>query len=341
MRVPKRSRRPALQRLLGLAVSLICVAAVGVWISRQESPTWPDAAHLRWIAAALAVDSLTYTLRGWRWHHIMHLAGIAHRRADAFALTVVGYMGNNVLPARGGELLRIGLLGARTTARRREVLGSIVAERLLDAAVLIGLFAVMTFAGVTGAPTGKLPAAIAALGLLLAGVGLAGYLALRRRGRFEDFAARIRPVARASKLFARPEGLLVASVSAVIWVLQGTTFLLIGRSLGIHLGVLEACAVIVLASITALVPAAPGYVGTFDAGVAFGLHAAGVPGGAALGFILLVRVVMFVPVTLVGLVVLLARYRGLEAFARGRRDGDAAAPAAAPTERELAGATND
>jgi uncharacterized protein (TIRG00374 family) len=169
---------------------------------------------------------------------------------------------------------------------------------------------------------------LASAGLVLCALGLAGYLALRRRGRFERFAARIRPVARASKLFARPEGLLVAGVSVVIWLLQGTAFLAIGRSLGIHLDLLEASAVIVLASLAALLPAAPGYVGTFDAGVAFGLHAASVPGSAALGFILLVRFVMFVPVTLVGLAVLLARYRGFGVRGRVRAS---AAPGALQT----------
>jgi hypothetical protein len=39
-------------------------------------------------------------------------------------------------PARGGEVLKIGILGTRSSSRRREILGSVVAERLLDAVVL-------------------------------------------------------------------------------------------------------------------------------------------------------------------------------------------------------------
>jgi hypothetical protein len=49
-------------------------------------------------------------------------------------------MGNNVLPVRGGELLRVGLLGQRTTARWREILSSVIAERLLDAWVLAAMW---------------------------------------------------------------------------------------------------------------------------------------------------------------------------------------------------------
>ena len=106
-------------------------------------------------------------MRGFRWHRILRLTEIPHERADAYRLTLVGYMGNNVLPVRGGEVLRIGLLGSRTTARRREILGSVVAERLLDAAVLAALFAVLTWANVADAPAGQTPAAVAAVALVL------------------------------------------------------------------------------------------------------------------------------------------------------------------------------
>lgn len=304
-------------RVLQIAASVISLGAVAWWIARQDAPHFPGSASgWLWLVAALACYAVGLTLRGWRWHRIMRLAHIPHARADAYGLTLVGYMGNNVLPARGGELLRIALLGARTTARRREVLGSIVAERLLDAAVLAALFAVMTWAGVGGAPAGQAPALGAALALVAGGATLAGYLALRRRGRFERFAERVRPVARASKIFARPQGLPLAALSTVIWLLDGVTLLLIGHGLGRELALVDAGLIVVLASLAAAIPAAPGYAGTFDAGMVLGLEAAGITGGAGVGILLLARAVMFVPVTLVGLGVLVARYGG---FAAGRR----------------------
>jgi uncharacterized membrane protein YbhN (UPF0104 family) len=67
----------------------------------------------------------------------------------------------------------------------------------------------------------------------------------------------------------------------------------------------------VLASFFALIPAAPGYVGTFDSAVLFGLHALKVAGGNAVAFAVLVRFVMFVPITAVGLVLLVTRYGGI------------------------------
>jgi glycosyltransferase 2 family protein len=304
-------RRPRPSSALGALVSIVSLGAVAWWIARQEAPRLPDSATgFAWLALALAVSACTLTLRGWRWHRVLRYAHIPHRLRDAFGLTLVAYMGNNVLPARGGELLKIGLLGARTTARRREILGTVLVERFLDAAVLGALFAGLTWAGVKGSASGWVTATLAAALLCAAGIGLAVYLRLRRSGRFERFAAIIRPVARASKLFAHPEGARLGLLSTVIWCLEGVTFMLIARAIAIHLTPLEAIAVVVLASLAAAIPAAPGYVGTFDAALLVGLHAAGVEGGEAVGVLLLARFIFFVPVTIVGLGVLVVGYGG-------------------------------
>jgi uncharacterized membrane protein YbhN (UPF0104 family) len=318
-------RRPGASSALGLVVSAVSLGAVGWWIGRQPAPTLPESGvGLAWLAVALLLNACTLVLRGWRWRRILLLAGIPHRRREAYGLTVVGYMGNNVLPVRGGELLKIGLLGARTSARHREVLGTVVADRLFDVAVLAALFAALTFADVEGAPSGRAGAALAAAALVGTALGLALYMWLRRRGRFARFAAAIRPVARASRLFARPQGAPLAVVSLLIWVLEGATFLVIARAVDVDLSLLAALAVVVLASLAAAIPAAPGYVGTFDAAVLVGLHAAGVHGGDAVAVLLMARFMLFVPVTVVGLGTLVLGYGGLRRPARalGRPPSD-------------------
>jgi hypothetical protein len=241
----------------------------------------------------------------------MRVAGVDHRPLDAYALTAVSYMGNNVLPARGGELLKVAILGTRSTSRRWEILGSVLTERLFDAGALAVLFVVLTLGGVEPGHNRRL-AAVALAGVLLAGVAaLLAYIWLRRRGRFERFAATVRPIARASKVFVRPVGVPIGAASLVIWMLEGLNLLFIARSVGLHLTLLESVLTTVLASLLAAVPAAPGYAGTFDAGLLLGLKAAGAAGGAAVGVLLLARFMFFVPVTVAGLVLLVARYGGL------------------------------
>jgi glycosyltransferase 2 family protein len=314
--------RRAASSWLGALVSVVSLAAVGWWISRQGAPHLPDSpAGFAWLGVALCVIAFNFGVRGWRWHRILRHAGIPHRRRDALGLTLVGYMGNNVLPTRGGELLKIVLLGARTTARRREVLGTVIVERVLDTAVLVLLFVVLTWAGVEALPGGRGSATAATAGLLALAAGVAVYLRFRRHGRFERFADAIRPVAGASRLLTRAQGIPLALTSLAIWCVDTVSLLLIARSLGIELDPVDALAVILLASLAAAIPAAPGYVGTFDAGMLLGLHAAGIKGADAVSVLLLARFLLFVPVTLAGLATLVLGYGGIRSHApQGEHD---------------------
>lgn len=306
------SRIPA-RDIVGVVISLIALAAVVWWAANQPTPKFPDTAdRLALIFAAVALYAVATFARGWRWHVILRRSHIRHSPLDACELVAVGYMGNTVLPARGGEVLRILLMADRSGARRREILGSIIAERLLDVVALVLLFAPLTWIGVGGAPAGQAPAAIA-LGLAVAGVvAVAIYLRMRRAGAFQRFADRVRPVARMSRPMFGPTGAALAALSVAIWVLEGVIFFLVGHSLELDFNLVDGTFLVVLGSFFALVPAAPGYVGTFDAAVLFGLAALDVRGGAAVGFALLVRFVLFVPITLAGLAFLLARFGGIK-----------------------------
>ena len=112
----ERSRRQPLAsgvgRVIEIVISVVAIALVALWIKRQGWPTFPDkSATIAYLVAAIAVYLLvSMTLRCVRWHRILVASGIEHKRIDAYSLVVVGYMGNNVLPMRGGEVLRIVLL---------------------------------------------------------------------------------------------------------------------------------------------------------------------------------------------------------------------------------------
>jgi uncharacterized membrane protein YbhN (UPF0104 family) len=301
----------------GVLVSFVALAAVIWWGSKQEAPQFPTSAEdLALLAAAVGLYGVATLIRGWRWHEILHRLGAGHRTSDAYALVTVGYMGNTVLPARGGEVLRTVLLAGRSNARKREVLGSVISERTLDAVSLVLLFVALTWAGIADSPVGQRPALIAVAALVLGAIALWGYLQLRRRGRLSGFADRVRPVVRASRPLIGPTGVILLAASMVVWAIEGTIFWLVAQSLSLDVSVIEGAFLVVLTSFFALIPAAPGYVGTFDAAVLFGLRALDVAGGATVGFAILVRFVLFVPITLVGLGFFLIRYGG---FRRLRR----------------------
>ena len=116
-----------------------------------------------------------------------------------------------------------------------------------------------------------------------------------------------------------PWGLGLAAVTAGVWCLEGVVFHLVGGSLDLGIGWIDGLFLVVLTSFFALIPAGPAYAGTFDAAAVFGLKALDITGGAALSFALLVRAVLFIPITLCGLVLVVVRYGGWKAVRRARR----------------------
>lgn len=306
------SDRRGLRDIVGLTISAVSLLAFLWWARQQEKPEFPSGEReLIELVGCLVIYSVTTLLRGRRWHTILRRADVDHARADAYALTVVGYMGNNVLPARGGELLRVLLLGERSNARRRVILGSIVAERFLDLLTIVTLFAALTVVGVADRPLGLAPLAVTT-GVVIAGATVLALLKIvRRRGRLDRFAELMRPFAHATRVLVGWSGVVLAAVTVGIWLLEASTFWLVGDSL--HLGItpVEALFLVVLTSFVATIPSAPGYIGTFEAAVVFGLSALGIEGGQAVAFALLIRFLLYVPITVVGLSLMLMRYGGL------------------------------
>jgi uncharacterized membrane protein YbhN (UPF0104 family) len=311
------ARRGRGRTALSAGVSAICLAGCAWWASKQQAPTIPTSpSSLAYLVLAIATYALIMIVRGWRWHVILRHADVEHERADAYGLTGVAYMGNAVLPARGGEVLRIMLLGQRSPARHAEILGTIVPERLLDAGALVALFAGLTFLEVEGLPSGNGPA-IGALAVLVLAFGtLVVYWRLRIAGRFERFADRARPFIRASRLLLDGKGAALFALTLAIWLAEGLVLRFVALALDIHIGIGGAVAAVVFASIAAIVPAGPGFIGTFDAAALFAFHALGVTGGSAVSLLLLYRAVVFVPITVVGLVLVVVRYGGLATLRR-------------------------
>jgi glycosyltransferase 2 family protein len=136
-------------------------------------------------------------------------------------------------------------------------------------------------------------------------------LLLLRHGRLGRIASTIQPLVRALRLLLGRSGVLLLSVTLGVWLLEGFNFWLVGHSLDAGVSLVDATFLAVLASFAAAVPSAPGYIGTYDAALVFGLEALDVAGGEAVAFAVLVRFIVFVPITFAGLALLLTRYGGL------------------------------
>jgi glycosyltransferase 2 family protein len=97
----------------------------------------------------------------------------------------------------------------------------------------------------------------------------------------------------------------------VIWAIEAGVWISAAAAVGFHMNPIEALYIVALASVFALIPSGPAYAGTQDAAVILGTRALGGTGAQAVAYIVMLRFVIVLPITIVGLVLLAARYGGL------------------------------
>ena len=260
---------------------------------------------------------LATVVRSERWHRLLRDEGARPPRVDSYALTAVGYMGNNVLPARAGDAIRMVLMAPRAQTSKRTVVGTLLAERLLDIAVLLVLFVVVGYGllGEVGADSLEI---IALVGAALAIAGAVALVFVRRNERLTAFLA---PMASATLGLRRAHhGLLLLAMTLLIWAIEAGVWMSVGATVGFGMDPIEGLYIVALASVFSLIPSGPAYAGTQDAAAILGIKAVGGTGAQAVAYIVMLRFVIVVPITLVGLVLLAARYGGLGRLRAARRE---------------------
>jgi len=320
------------KRLLLLAVWLIPIAGVVWWATKQRAPAFPSSASgVAALAGALALYAVATLMRSERWARILWRAGVREAtRADAYALVPIGYMGNNVLPARGGELLRTFLLGGRAQAAKRTILGTILAERVLDALALGVILVVLAAGLLRRLPKPHEAVLVGGAAPLVALVLVAVIALLRYRERLVFVLRALAPMAAPSRHLLSGFGVVLLLASLLIWCVEASVYIAVGHAIGVGLSLRDGLAVVAFTNAAALIPAAPGYIGTYDAAVIFAVDAvSSAAKSSVLSYLLLLRFVLFIPITIVGFGLLLARYGGLSRIRAARAAARAETAAAA------------
>jgi uncharacterized membrane protein YbhN (UPF0104 family) len=312
-----RRRRSPLS-LLGILVSIVALGGVVYWALQQDAPTLPSSpAEIASLIGAIALYGLATVVRSERWQRLLVDEKAKPHRADTYALTVVGYAGNNILPARAGDAIRVVLMAPRAECSKRTVVGTLLAERLLDVAVLLVIFVVVGYGllGEVGGNSVELIAVIAIVGVAACGVG---WRFVRRNEKLHGLLA---PIASSTLGLRRAHhGLLLLGMTIVIWAIEAGVWMAVGAAVGFGMDPIEGLYLVALASVFSLIPSGPGYAGTQDAAVTIGIKALGGTGGTAVGYLLMLRFVIVVPITILGLILLAARYGGLSKLRSARAE---------------------
>ena len=126
-----------------------------------------------------------------------------------------------------------------------------------------------------------------------------------------------------------PLGLVLLLVSLAIWCVEASVYMAVGHAVDITLSLQDGLAVVAFTDAAALIPAAPGDIGTYDAAVIFAVDAvSSAAKSSILSYLLLLRFVLFIPITIVGFVLLVVRYGGLSRIRAARAEARAEAATA-------------
>lgn len=290
----------------------------GVWAeTRRADP--------RLLFLALLATFLTYVLRAWRWQSMLAPLGPT-RFSTALRTTIIGFAASAVLPARAGEVLRPYLLARREHLNATAAFATIIIERLIDLATVLVLFGVFVLVPPVAAGNGEGPLAhvkfwggMAALGAV-AGLAVLTVLAghPERLGRAALRVERVLPsrvaalVARFVETFAQglavmrsPARLLEAlALSFPLWLSIALQIWLTSQAFHITFAYTGTFLVVLLLVVGVAVPT-PGQIGGFHAAYQIAVTTFfAVPADRAVGAAIVLHAISFLPVLVVGLVLM-------------------------------------
>lgn len=325
------SRRVVLRSLLGLAIS---AAAIWLLLGAVDLPAALrvlSTAQPAWVLIMVATVFIDVAARAGRWQALLApVAAVAYRRVLGY--TYLGYLANNVLPARLGELVRSHALGEGEGVSRTTVLGTVVVERIVDTIIVVAVAALaVVLLDVGGLMSTAVLLGSAFVAVLLVGLALAillhrlpgadRFLGLARRWpKLIDLAARLRE---GLAVAAHPRSLGLGLVlSAIAWAASITTFIAAGRAVGIELSFVQGALLSSGVALATIVPSGPGYLGTFEL-TAVGIATAfGIEPDRAFAMALLVHAMILGVTSLGGVTALLATRRGRARDRASDRPGD-------------------
>jgi glycosyltransferase 2 family protein len=300
---------------IGILISVVCIYLVLRGVDLDQTFRLVGGAQLQWLVLAVGAGIADLGFRALRWQCLIApIQPVPLRRLSGYML--VGYLANNVLPARLGELVRSHYLGDREGISRSATLGTVLVERVVDTVVLVGIgAAAILILDVRGVVVSAILVGIALAGLLvvaltvvlaahrLPGAGRAAEI-LGRKPRVKGVVLRLRDGLRVA---AMPRTILMAGIlSVAAWGCTVVAVLAVGQALGIQLTVGEGALLAAGTNLATAIPSGPGYLGTFEYAGQTIAAAFGLPAARGLALALLIHVLTLV-VTSVGGVAALIR----------------------------------
>ncbi len=319
---------------LGIAFSLFFVFLAFRQVNLEQMLRALREANYWYLLPVLAFTFIGLFLRSLRWRLLLAPIQTTPTRV-LFASLGIGYMANTFLPAHLGEFVRAWHACSRCGIAAGSVFATIVVERLIDIVSLLLLLGaalvVFPFPGWVRQSGGVMLVLVVALGVLL-------LLMKMNRARTRVLSDRLlrflppAPGARARELLdqflngvmplkTRSHYLAVTVLSLLIWASYAMTFQLLFHAFDFvsryRLPAIAALVVMVITTISVVVPSSPGYVGSmhFLCQISLGLFS--VPRGPALSYAFILHAFTIFPFFFLGLFILAREKLSLRSLRKG------------------------
>jgi len=304
----------------------IAISAIFLWLAlgglRLED-VWSalqDANYL-WLLPGVGVYFIAVWARAWRWHYLLRPIKPIPTRT-MFPIVAIGYMGNNIYPARAGELLRAYVLRRNEGVSISSSLATIIVERAFDGVVMLSfvflnLREVADLTAHSGFAGSIRDLALWGTALFFGAVVVFLLMAIfpqpatrliswsvkrlvpeRWREALLGFTGRF--VGGLASLRSPVDVGMVLLTSVVIWLLETGKYWFVMHAFPFEVSFFTLMLMNGVVNLATTIPSAPGYLGTFDApGIAV-LEAYGVQGEIAAGYTLILHAALWLPITLLG-----------------------------------------
>jgi hypothetical protein len=278
-----------------------------LWLALKGANYW-------YIVPNMILVVLSMWMRAVRWKFMVNpIKKVGLSRL--YHSVMIGFMANNVLPARLGEIVRAYSLGAKENISKSATFATIVVERVFDGFSLLFIFWLSLFFSpypgvIKKASNLFLLANLAILALLV-------FIEIKQEPtlKFFNFFLRFLPnkiSSRVNQILEKfigglkvfrdlPSLIWILVWSILIWVVIGISNYFIFLAFGLHPSVYASFILLGIVSVAVMLPSSPGYVGVFHYACVVSFQILKLPAGISQPFSIILHASQYIPVTLLGL----------------------------------------
>jgi uncharacterized protein (TIRG00374 family) len=309
----RRRRLGSWQLWIGILFSFVFLVLALRGVDLRETGNALHRVNVLILGAAVASFLSSAAAKAIRWQLLL-----STQRAPSFSRSVsvvsVGLMVNAFLPTRLGEFARAYLMGEAEADSKVYVLGTVAVEKVADLLSLLLLLAVLLLqmalpewlAGPARGTAMVIAIVIPCFILLVWKKDLVLRIVERLSSlvpsAWRDWLVRQTKYGLSSLDVIRRPRLLIGlfSMSLIVWIISATTNYLVFLALGLAVPIWASLLLLAVLQVGTAIPSSPGSIGVFQYLVILTLSVFAVDKNVALGYSVVLYLVIFVPIALLG-----------------------------------------